>query len=160
MVSEKEQARVDAILAKQADERARQPSKPKTPPEDPAVTFKRSAPGKAAVAFDRGDEFFQVELSHADVTGSATLWAGGARDAAIGRRGRAADILGEIEEAGWRLEHANWVYVQTGQNSRDKFVATGQQVVVTGEVLGIYLFRRDEDRGQRIERPDLAKTST
>ncbi|MGZ5394991.1 MAG: hypothetical protein ACXWEI_05830 [Mycobacterium sp.] len=53
------------------------------------------------------------------------------RDASIGRRGRAADLLGQIELAGWRLEHANWVYVQTGQNSRNNLIATGQQVVVT-----------------------------
>ena len=102
----------------------------------------------------RFNAFFQAELAHADVTGSANLlYRLDNNDGAIGRRGPATDLLGRIELAGWRLEHANWVYVQTGQNSRDKFLSTGQQVVVTGEVIGIYLFRRDEERGQRIERP-------
>lgn len=57
------------------------------------------------------------------------------------RRDVAPDLLGQIEQVGWRLEQASWVYVQTGQNSRDKFLASGQQVVVTGEVIGIFLFR-------------------
>jgi hypothetical protein len=49
------------------------------------------------------------------------------------------------------------VYLETGQNSRNKFLSSGQQVVTTGQVIGIYLFRRDEERGQRIERPDLTE---
>jgi hypothetical protein len=157
MTSEKEKARVAAIHARQAEEEARNPTKPTSPPADPVLAFNRSTPGKAARAFDRGDQFFQVELSHADVTGSASLIDGGARDASITRKGPAADVLGQIEQAGWKLEHANWVFVQTGQNSRDKFLTTGQQSVVTGEVMGIYLFRRDEERRQRVERPDLAQ---
>jgi hypothetical protein len=56
----------------------------------------------------------------------------------------APDILGGIEEQVWRLVNSAWVYVQTGQNSRDKFAASGQQVVVTGEVIGIYLFRNTD----------------
>jgi hypothetical protein len=59
-------------------------------------------------------------------------------------------VLGRIELAGWRLEHANWVYVETGQNSRNKFLSTGQQVVTTGQVMGIYLFRRDDEPGHRV----------
>jgi hypothetical protein len=61
---------------------------------------------RASQAFDRGDEFFQIELPHSKFTRT--------------------DLLGQIEEAGWRLEHADWV--------------------VTGEIVGIYLFRRDDTR--------------
>jgi len=53
----------------------------------------------------------------------------------------APDVLGQIEDLGWRLDHASWVFTETGQSSRDKFLASGQQTVVTGEVIGIYLFR-------------------
>jgi hypothetical protein len=159
MVSDKEQTRVAAILAKQAAEEARNPKTPTTPPADPAWAFKRSAPGKAARVFDRGDEFFQVELSHADVTGSASLLAGAARDATIERKGGAPDVLGQIEPAGWTLEHANWVFVQTGESAREKFLG-GQQSVVTREITGIYLFRRDGERGPRIERRDLDSRPT
>jgi len=157
VVSEKEQARVAAILARQAEEQARNPSKSTAAPQDPVAAFRSSAPGKAALAFDRGDEFFQAELAHADIVGTANLTSGAARDSSVERRGPATDVLGSIEQAGWRLEHANWVYVQTGQNSREKFLATGQQVVVTGQIVGMYLFRRDEEHGQRIDRPDLGR---
>ena len=68
-------------------------------------------------------------------------------------------MLGLIERAGWRLEHANWVFVQTGESAREKLLG-GQQSVVTGEISGIYLFRRDEERGQRIEQPDLDSRPT
>jgi ribosomal protein S27E len=51
------------------------------------------------------------------------------------------------------LLHADWICIQTGQNSRDKFMASGQHVVVTGEVIGIYLFRRDDTRVDRATRP-------
>jgi hypothetical protein len=45
MVSEKEKARVAAILAKQAEEEVRNPSKPAAPPADPVSAFERSTPG-------------------------------------------------------------------------------------------------------------------
>jgi predicted RNA-binding Zn-ribbon protein involved in translation (DUF1610 family) len=61
---------------------------------------------RASQAFDRGDEFFQIELPHSSLSRT--------------------DLLGRIEDAGWRLEHADWV--------------------VAGEIVGIYLFRRDDTR--------------
>ena len=76
---------------------------------DPAEKGSREPPQRrASQAFDRGDEFFQIELPHCSL--------------------RRADLLGQIEEAGWRLEHADWV--------------------VTGEIVGLYLFRRDDTRAK------------
>jgi predicted RNA-binding Zn-ribbon protein involved in translation (DUF1610 family) len=63
---------------------------------------------RASQAFGRGDELFQIELPHSWLSRT--------------------DLLGQIEEAGWRLEHAGWV--------------------VAGEIVGIYLFRRDDTRVQ------------
>jgi predicted RNA-binding Zn-ribbon protein involved in translation (DUF1610 family) len=72
-----------------------------------AVQGSREKPQRrASQAFDRGDEFFQIELPHSSLSQT--------------------DLLGQIEDAGWRLEHADWV--------------------VTGEIVGIYLFRRDDTR--------------
>lgn len=156
---QKEEERVAAILAKREAEarvKAAERAERESEPALVAQRFRESVPGRAAAAYDRGDAFFQVELSHADVTGSTNAFTGIARDATIGRRAVASDVLGRIEQAGWRLEHVNWIYVQTGQDSRNKFMGTGQQVVVTGQVVGIYLFRRDDEHGQTIERPDLA----
>ena len=158
---QKEEERVAAILAERnarAQAEATDIARRENSPEVLAAKFRGSVPGRAAIAFDRGDAFFQVELSHADVTGSTNALTGIARDGTIGRRAIASDVLGRIEQAGWRLVHANWVYVQTGQDSRNKFLASGQQVVVTGQILGVYLFRRDDEIGQVIERPDLLGT--
>lgn len=112
------------------------------------AAFWASPQGKAAQAFDRGDEFFQIEIPHSSVTGFTNAAFNSTTGGKIRRNPTRTDLLGQIEEAGWHLEHASWVYVQTGQNSRDKFLASGQHVVVTGEVLGIYLFRRADARAR------------
>lgn len=52
-----------------------------------------------------------------------------------------ASILDSIEAQGWRLDHVGYVYRVTGTTSRDKFFASGQQEAVSGEIVGIYLFR-------------------
>ena len=113
------------------------------------AAFWSSPQGKAAQAFERGDEFFQIEIPHSSITGFANAAFNSSTAGKIRRKLTRTDLLGQIEESGWRLEHADWVYIQTGQNSRDKFLASGQHVVVTGEVVGIYLFRRDDTRVNR-----------
>jgi hypothetical protein len=68
--------------------------------------FWTSPVGDAARARLRGDRFFQVELDHRTLS----MYAEQARTS--GRRARrskgAADLLGQIEELGWVLEHATW----------------------------------------------------
>ena len=49
-----------------------------------------------------------------------------------------------VEGEGWRLEHANYIYRITGSVSRDKFLASGQQEAVSGEIIGIYIFRSND----------------
>lgn len=106
--------------------------------EQERAEWEASPPGQAQAAFHRGDLFFQVEIPHSKMSGYATAGVVKKRTTHDG----ATDVLGQIESSGWHLEHASWVYVQTGQDSRDKFLQSGQQVVVLGEVVGLYLFRR------------------
>ena len=100
--------------------------------------------GQATAARDGGAQFFQIDLDLTAMERSA--WA--AADAKSGynvterRKGNHADTLGQIDTVGWRLEHAGYVFIQTGQVSRDKMLASGQEVGVQGRVTGIYLFRR------------------
>jgi ribosomal protein S27E len=117
------------------------------------AAFWASPQGRAAKAFERGDEFFQIEIPHSSITGFTNAAFNSATAGKIRRNLTRTDLLGQIEESGWLLQHADWVYVQTGQNSRDKFLASGQHVVVTGEVIGIYLFRRDATRVDRATGP-------
>ena len=46
-----------------------------------------------------------------------------------------------IESVGWRLIDTGYVYQQTLAESRDKFMASGQQEAYSGRILGIYTFR-------------------
>lgn len=110
--------------------------------------FERSPQGQARAAFQRGDGFYEVELN-VRATGSLNSHGGSGSDVnAYGfphrRNGGRTDALSVIESEGWRLEHTNAVFVQTGEDSRDKFMASGQRVAVRGEIVGLYLFRRCE----------------
>ncbi len=50
-------------------------------------------------------------------------------------------LLTAVEDEGWDLFQAGFVFRQTGSASRDKFLVSGQQIAVTGDTLGIYLFK-------------------
>ena len=50
-------------------------------------------------------------------------------------------VLEQIEAEGWHLEHIGYVFQETGAVSRDKLLSSGQVQQVTGQIIGIYLFR-------------------
>lgn len=105
-----------------------------------AQEFLLSPIGQARTAFADGDRFFQLELPHSQVKGVVAAMVGVTSQ--IKHAGGGTDTLGAVAAEGWRLINSGWVYVQTGQESRDKFLASGQQIVTRGEVVGIYLFER------------------
>jgi hypothetical protein len=93
-------------------------------------------------AYHNGDGFFQVQLEVSEVARS--VWSSSYQGYSV-KEGEAqshADVLSRIEAVGWRLEHVGYVYVMTGQVSRDKLLSSGQEVGVMGKTVGIYLFRR------------------
>ncbi len=66
----------------------------------------------------------------------------GSRDLGVERGTTdAGRTLEEIEAVGWQLLHVGYVYVPTGESSRDKFLASGQYTAISGETVGVYLFR-------------------
>lgn len=84
--------------------------------------------GRAQAAYRNGDGFFQLELPvNQFQKGKLQLGSplGG--------------ILGQVESIGWHLEHAGYVFLQTGSyvDVRVSSIENHQ-----GEVMGIYLFRR------------------
>ncbi|MGV0794403.1 hypothetical protein [Mycolicibacterium sp. XJ1819] len=121
-----------AVIQMNHDRRRAGKSTPKSDPPAPMSAVERRAeeafwkspPGQAVQAYDRGDEFFQLQLPHSAV-----------RYEPLGAQPRHGlthrDVLGQIEEAGWHLEHAAWMPDPSG------------------EVGGMYLFRRDENRRRR-----------
>jgi|CXWL01.1.fsa_nt_gi hypothetical protein len=102
-------------------------SKENEPPADQA----RAA--KAA-----GVRLFQLALPLSQTTGHAVAMVGTYASTTTARH---ASILDSIEAEGWRLEHAAYVYRVTGSVSRDKFLSSGQQEAVHGEIVGVYIFR-------------------
>jgi hypothetical protein len=53
-----------------------------------------------------------------------------------------AGTLSAIEAIGWKFEHAGYIFMITGESSRDRIMATGERTTVSGQTVGIYLFRR------------------
>jgi hypothetical protein len=51
-------------------------------------------------------------------------------------------ILNSVCREGWEIVSADFPFVMTGQQSRDKFLSSGQNVAVAGTVLGYYVFKR------------------
>ena len=49
--------------------------------------------------------------------------------------------LGEIERLGWRLEHAGYFFMITGETSTARVFVSGDNTAVSGVTVGVYLFR-------------------
>lgn len=113
------------------------------------AAFRASPGGRARTAKELGHQFFQISLPL--TTTERTAWgvvSGGTAgsDAFAMRTTTGADhpdVLQSVEAEGWRLEHVGYVFQETGSVSRDKMLSTGQTASVTGMVVGIYLFRRN-----------------
>ncbi len=54
------------------------------------------------------------------------------------------EILNSVCNEGWELVNGSFVFLETGSESRDKFLRSGQQIAVSGTILGYYLFKRCE----------------
>ena len=94
--------------------------------------------GSATAARDGGQEFFEIQLEVGAHTGTASFGsAQGQRTASS-----SAGVLGDIEQVGWRLEHASYFYMVTGETSTKKVLVSGDQTAVMGVTVGVYLFRR------------------
>jgi hypothetical protein len=105
-----------------------------------AAAFAATPLGRATAAAQRNDRFFQLELEVSALTGFASSF--GSSTNVVKHSGGATDLLGQIEEVGWRLEHVGYVFIETGATSTNRMLSTGQGTVTRGNVTGIYLFRR------------------
>jgi hypothetical protein len=99
------------------------------------VAFWASPVGQAARARLRGDRFFQIEVDDATLS----EYAESATPAGGGRRARrTCDLLGQIEELGWHLEHVSWWRVDGNGSVHDE--PSGQPEPAGEHVRGVYLF--------------------
>ena len=93
--------------------------------------------GAATAAKEAGQPFFEIQLEVGGHTGSAGF------GSADGRRttSSSATTLGEIENLGWRLEHAGYYFMITGETSTARVFVSGEATAVSGVTVGVYLFR-------------------
>jgi hypothetical protein len=54
-----------------------------------------------------------------------------------------SQVLNAVCREGWDLLTASFTFVEQGQESRDKFLSTGQDVSVKGKTVGYYIFKRE-----------------
>lgn len=109
-------------------------------------TFAKSPPGKARRARTAGQRYFQVELDieNVDRTGLAKL--GHEMTTAVRSTSDGVGaMLTAIEDEGWELVTAGFTFRPTHAASRDKALVSGQQIAISGQTVGVYLFRLREE---------------
>jgi len=102
------------------------------------AAFRASPAGQALTARERGDRLFQIDLA---LSTSRALIVPMFGAYATKKDHAQVTTLEAIERQGWRLENVGYVFRVLGTESRDKFLASGQQEAVSGEIVGVYLFR-------------------
>jgi hypothetical protein len=119
--------------------------------DDTDAVFWSSPVGRATQARLRGDRFFQIELDDATLAAYAEADTASGEGGGVRRAPRAGDLLGQIEELGWRLEHVSWWRV----DSDDPITQNGSPVrrADPDHVRGVYLFHAAPD-------PDAGGSST
>ena len=93
---------------------------------------------QALAAKQAGARLFQVALSLEKTSANVVSMVG-----AFTRKEDTdhSSVLNSIEAIGWKLENAGYVFRATGSESRSKFLSSGQQEAVSGEIIGIYIFQ-------------------
>ena len=102
------------------------------PPPEPAAIV------QARTARTRGAGFLEIQLEVAESSRDVRF---GEADSGERTARDHGEILAAIESEGWRLEHVGYVFVPTGQSTRQKVLGTGESVAVSGVTVGFYLFR-------------------
>lgn len=115
-------------LRKEAEERERQ-----------RQAFLASPAGLARTAFDRGDRLFQFVI---DVSYTSPVVIPMVGATTTTRSTDPVAILNSVCNEGWDLVNGSFVFHELGSESRDKFLASGQNIAVKGTVVGYYLFKR------------------
>jgi hypothetical protein len=102
-------------------------------------------------SFARGDEVLQLAIPLNQQSGRVGPGGGDTSS----RRADASNELNRVVREGWSLVTASVVFVPTTETSRDKFWLSGQQVAISGEVVGYYVFTRDETKRTESVEPTM-----
>jgi hypothetical protein len=126
--------------AKQAKQEAEAKARHAKQEAKVAEEFARSPQGRARAAFERGDQLFQCALDLQRTHANVSMLFGG--QTYTGPTDDPNIVLNAIAQEGWELVSASVVFVETGSETRDKLLASGQNVATRGTTVGFYAFRR------------------
>lgn len=102
--------------------------------------FRSTPKGIARTAKEEGRKVFQYVEKLSETVGAAVPMVG-AFTSGKQNEGVIISSIEDIESEGWVLINDNYVFQVTGSVSRDKFLSSGQQEAVSGQLIGIYTFR-------------------
>jgi hypothetical protein len=109
------------------------------------ATYLATPVGQAEVAFGRGDHVFQYSMSVMSQQAIIVAMVGSNTSKTTTDP---TEVLNAVCRQGWEVVNGSFVFVVEGEQSRDKFMSSGQNVAVKGQTVGYYLFRRcPENRG-------------
>jgi hypothetical protein len=130
---------------KQAQKRRQQADKEERKRQDRYSKFWEefwaSPAGQARRAFNAGDHVFQYSI---DVMNQQAIIVAMIGSNTSQKTADPTAVLNSVCREGWELVNGDFPFVMTGQQSRDKFMSSGQNVAIAGTVMGYYLFKRCE----------------
>jgi len=113
--------------------------------------FLKTPAGQARQAFERGDHVFQYSIDVQETKATVVAMSGAYTRSK--ETNDPTDVLNSVCHEGWELITGSFVFLELGSESRDKFLASGQQVAVKGTIIGYYLFKRSEANKRAIRMP-------
>jgi hypothetical protein len=110
--------------------------------EKARLAFFATPAGRARESFENGDRVFQYSINVMSQQAIIVAMVGSRTSS---RTTDPSVILNSVCSEGWDLVNGSFVFVEQGQQSRDKFMSSGQNVAIQGAIVGYYLFRRAEE---------------
>lgn len=108
------------------------------------AAFLASPEGVATTAKQQRQGFLEVQLVVGSSQRVSSFFNPDPKGSGENRTANHAGTLAAIESIGWRLEHVGYIFMITGESSADRMFGTGQNTAVSGETVGIYLFRNSD----------------
>jgi hypothetical protein len=144
----KEAERVEAA-ARYEEEKARAKARKEAAQrEKQRQAFFESPTGQARMAFERDDVVFQCAV---DVMSQQAIIVSMLGSDTKQSTNDPAYVLNQICREGWDLVTGSFVFIEQEQESRDKFMSTGQNVAIKGKTVGYYLFKRCPENRREVQ---------
>lgn len=139
-----------AAVRKGEEQRAAQERQRVEQREKAKQAFFGTPAGLARLAYENGDHVFQYDF---DVMSQQTIIVSMVGSRTSKKTSDPVAVLNSVCHEGWELVNGSFVFVEEGQQSRDKFMSSGQNVAIKGTTVGYYLFKRCEANRREVGDP-------